>query len=205
MKTRDWRVLPGAIKSGNNLVMKQFAWRVQLADGWNECVTLYIICPRAPTQKPYYQAGFKTSSHGRLCKYIRETSGWTEFCPKSRRLYPYGNDDSFSGAASRDWASGTNQKAEWKTDFPKPSFAHVIPDDSAKLGWYGKMIHGLGSCFGGCGSVPGCVCCPNPYHRGNPASQPGCNDVVYEGQTGLVLKFGRYSRAVDPGLTRVNP
>ena len=38
-----------------------------------------------------------------------------------------------------------------------------------------------------------------------PDSEHRCNDVVYEGQTGLVLKFGRYSRAVDPGLTKVNP
>jgi hypothetical protein len=29
--------------------------------------------------------------------------------------------------------------------------------------------------------------------------------LVYEGQTGLILKFGKYHRAVDPGLTRVNP
>ena len=57
-------------------------------------------------------------------------------------------------------------EAEWKTDVSQPSFAHEIPEDAAKLGWYGKMIHGLGSCFGGCGSVPGRVCCPNPYHRG---------------------------------------
>jgi erythrocyte band 7 integral membrane protein len=28
---------------------------------------------------------------------------------------------------------------------------------------------------------------------------------VYEGQTGLILKFGKYARAVDPGLTKVNP
>ena len=31
------------------------------------------------------------------------------------------------------------------------------------------------------------------------------NATVFEGQTGLVLKFGKYSRAVDPGLTKVNP
>jgi regulator of protease activity HflC (stomatin/prohibitin superfamily) len=31
------------------------------------------------------------------------------------------------------------------------------------------------------------------------------NSAVYEGQTGLILKFGKYSRAVDPGLTKVNP
>ena len=29
--------------------------------------------------------------------------------------------------------------------------------------------------------------------------------LVYEGQTGLILKFGKYSRSVDPGLTKVNP
>jgi len=29
--------------------------------------------------------------------------------------------------------------------------------------------------------------------------------LVYEGQTGLILKFGKYHRAVDPGLAKVNP
>jgi hypothetical protein len=32
-----------------------------------------------------------------------------------------------------------------------------------------------------------------------------CSLSVYEGQTGLILKFGKYHRAVDPGLTKVNP
>ena len=30
------------------------------------------------------------------------------------------------------------------------------------------------------------------------------NVIVYEGQTGLILKFGKFSREVDPGLTNVN-
>lgn len=61
------------------------------------------------------------------------------------------------------------------------------------MGWYGKMIDSLGGICGTLGSIPCCICCPNPYKQ------------VYEGQTGLILKFGKYSRAVDPGLTKVNP
>jgi len=75
----------------------------------------------------------------------------------------------------------------------QPSFAHTMPEDPANMGWYGKMIDNLGGCFGTIGSIPCCICCPNPYKQ------------VYEGQTGLVLKFGKYHRAVDPGLTKINP
>jgi len=75
----------------------------------------------------------------------------------------------------------------------QPSFAHRMPEDPANLGWYGKMIDSLGGFCGTLGSIPCCICCPNPYKQ------------VYEGQTGLILKFGKYSRAVDPGLTKVNP
>lgn len=35
--------------------------------------------------------------------------------------------------------------------------------------------------------------CPNPYKG------------VDQGQVGLVTKFGRFDRAVDPGLVKVNP
>jgi len=75
----------------------------------------------------------------------------------------------------------------------QPSYAHTMPEDPANLGWYGKMIHSLGGFCGTLGSIPCCVCCPNPYKQ------------VYEGQTGLILKFGKYHRAVDPGLCYVNP
>jgi len=75
----------------------------------------------------------------------------------------------------------------------QPSFAHKMPEDPANLGWYGRMIDSLGGFCGTLGSIPCCICCPNPYKQ------------VYEGQTGLILKFGKYSRAVDPGLTKVNP
>jgi regulator of protease activity HflC (stomatin/prohibitin superfamily) len=43
------------------------------------------------------------------------------------------------------------------------------------------------------GAFPCCICCPNPY---KPVSQ---------GNVGLVTKFGRFYRAVDPGLVKINP
>ena len=43
------------------------------------------------------------------------------------------------------------------------------------------------------GAIPCCVVCPNPY---KPVSQ---------GNVGLITKFGKFTRAVDPGLIKVNP
>ena len=54
-------------------------------------------------------------------------------------------------------------------------------------------VNTLGSIVGGFGAVPCCICCPNPYR---PVSQ---------GNVGLVTKFGRFYRAVDPGLVKINP
>jgi len=78
----------------------------------------------------------------------------------------------------------------------QPSYARVIqPDDQDHdtNGWYGSMINTLGGCIGTLGAVPCCIVCPNPY---KPVSQ---------GNVGLVTKFGRFARAVDPGLVYVNP
>jgi erythrocyte band 7 integral membrane protein len=72
------------------------------------------------------------------------------------------------------------------------------------MGWYGRMIDQLGGICGTLGSIPCCVCCPNPYKQGI-LLLDDVNVSVYEGQTGLVLKFGKYHRAVDPGLCKVNP
>lgn len=78
----------------------------------------------------------------------------------------------------------------------QPSYAQVLKheteDDSAH-GWYGGMINALGNCIGTLGAIPCCVICPNPYKP------------VQQGNVGLVTKFGRFSRAVDPGLVRINP
>ncbi|TEY85745.1 hypothetical protein BOTCAL_0013g00530 [Botryotinia calthae] len=77
----------------------------------------------------------------------------------------------------------------------QPSYAQVLQgdDDTSTNGWYGSMINALGSCIGACGAVPCCIICPNPY---KPVSQ---------GNVGLVTKFGRFYRAVDPGLVKINP
>ena len=78
----------------------------------------------------------------------------------------------------------------------QPSYAKVLkPDqeDSSSHGWYASMIDGLGSVIGTCGAVPCCIICPNPYRP------------VQQGTVGLISKFGRFARAVDPGLVKVNP
>ena len=56
-----------------------------------------------------------------------------------------------------------------------------------------RPVNTLGSLVGCCGAIPCCVVCPNPY---KPVSQ---------GNVGLVTKFGRFYRAVDPGLVKINP
>ncbi|KAL9057773.1 MAG: hypothetical protein Q9162_002114 [Coniocarpon cinnabarinum] len=78
----------------------------------------------------------------------------------------------------------------------QPSYAQVLqPDteDASAHTWYGSMIDVLGRCIGTAGAVPCCVVCPNPYKP------------VEQGTVGLITKFGRFSRAVDPGLVKVNP
>jgi len=81
---------------------------------------------------------------------------------------------------------------------PKPedlqkSYATLVGTDADAKGWYGGMINTLGSCIGTLGAVPCCVCFPNPYKN------------VQQGNVGLVTKFGKFYKAVDPGLVRINP
>ncbi|BFZ63271.1 hypothetical protein YB2330_004392 [Saitoella coloradoensis] len=76
----------------------------------------------------------------------------------------------------------------------QPSYAQTLEgEDDSNLGFYPRMINKLGSFFGTCGSIPGCFCCPNPYKE------------VQQGNVGLITKFGRFHRAVDPGLSKINP
>ncbi|KAI8145936.1 hypothetical protein BJV82DRAFT_648857 [Fennellomyces sp. T-0311] len=60
-------------------------------------------------------------------------------------------------------------------------------------GWYGTMMNCLGSIAGGLGTIPCCFCCPNPYKE------------VDQGHVGLVTRFGKFSKCVNPGLVKVNP
>ncbi len=75
----------------------------------------------------------------------------------------------------------------------QPSYAQTIGGENDNHGWYGTMINVLGSCIGGLGSIPCCVCCPNPYK------------TVNQGNVGLITKFGRFHKSVDPGLVKINP
>ncbi|RMZ80178.1 hypothetical protein DV737_g3100, partial [Chaetothyriales sp. CBS 132003] len=77
----------------------------------------------------------------------------------------------------------------------QPSYAQMLQGETEAdaHGWYGSMINTLGSCIGFCGAIPCCLVCPNPY---KPVSQ---------GNVGLVTKFGKFTRAVDPGLVHINP
>ena len=95
----------------------------------------------------------------------------------------------------------------------QPSYARVISgdDDVGSHGWYGGLsmshaivllcqkadfvvlVNTLGSIVGTMGAIPCCIICPNPY---KPVSQ---------GNVGLVTKYGRFYRAVDPGLVKINP
>ena len=43
------------------------------------------------------------------------------------------------------------------------------------------------------GSIPCCIVCPNPYKS------------VQQGNVGLVSRFGKFYKAVDPGLVKINP
>lgn len=102
----------------------------------------------------------------------------------------------------------------------QPSYAQVLkhPDGDATVhGWYASMsesivnvlaisplenkqltsnfylVHTLGDTIGFLGAIPCCFCCPNPFKP------------IAQGEVGLVTRFGRFERAVDPGLVKVNP
>ena len=78
----------------------------------------------------------------------------------------------------------------------QPAYAKIIsPDteDASAHSWYGSMINSLGNIIGACGAIPCCIVCPNPYKP------------VDQGNVGLITRFGRFARAVDPGLVKVNP
>lgn len=66
---------------------------------------------------------------------------------------------------------------------PKASLSKLTP----------LTVNTLGACMGTMGAIPFCFCCPNPYKS------------VHQGNVGLITKFGRFYKAVDPGLVKVNP
>jgi hypothetical protein len=92
---------------------------------------------------------------------------------------------------------GFQAQANMKVEPPKRedlqrSYASVI-EEVHFPGWYGTMINCLGEVVGTLGAIPCCICCPNPFKK------------VNQGNVGLVTKFGRFYKAVDPGLVKINP
>jgi len=74
----------------------------------------------------------------------------------------------------------------------QPSYAYDLGSGTIEHGFYGSFINCLGSCVGACGAIP---CCPfpNPYKE------------VKQGSVGLISRFGKFYKSVDPGLVKVNP
>ncbi|KAG0172809.1 hypothetical protein DFQ28_007003 [Apophysomyces sp. BC1034] len=91
----------------------------------------------------------------------------------------------------------------------QPSYSKELGLDDIPHGFYGTMMNCLGETFGFFGSVGSgfdsslfkhfysqfpCLCCfPNPYKR------------VKQGSVGLVSRFGKFYKCVDPGLVKINP
>jgi hypothetical protein len=94
-------------------------------------------------------------------------------------------------------AAGFRPAQIMKVEPPRPedlqkSYAAVVAEVHYP-GWYGAMTNALGEIVGTCGAIPVCICFPNPFKR------------VSQGNVGLVTKFGRFYKAVDPGLVKINP
>ncbi|KAI5864025.1 stomatin-like protein [Durotheca rogersii] len=100
--------------------------------------------------------------------------------------------------ASSSSAAGFRSQAKMTVERPKQedlqqSYASIVGNDANAKGWYGSMINAIGACMGTLGAIPCVICCPNPYKQ------------VSQGNVGLVTKFGKFYKAVDPGLVKINP
>ena len=73
----------------------------------------------------------------------------------------------------------------------QPSYAQDLGSGEVTHGFYGSMMHCLGSCVGFVGAVP-CCPLPNPFRS------------VEQGSVGLVQRFGQFYKSVDPGLVQIN-
>ncbi|KAL2157770.1 hypothetical protein VTH06DRAFT_5038 [Thermothelomyces fergusii] len=92
---------------------------------------------------------------------------------------------------------GFQPQQPMRVEPPKPgdlqrSYAGIVAEAHFP-GWYGAMVDCLGEVIGTLGAIPCCIGFPNPYKK------------VNQGHVGLVTKFGRFYKAVDPGLVKVNP
>lgn len=74
----------------------------------------------------------------------------------------------------------------------QPSYAQDIGGDDGPHSFYSSFMSGLGSCIGAFGQIPCCFCFPSPFK------------TIPQGRVGLVSTWGRFTRAHDPGLIRLN-
>ncbi|OMJ24414.1 putative band 7 family protein [Smittium culicis] len=76
-------------------------------------------------------------------------------------------------------------------NFDPPKFAveHPVSSDSA----YEYFMNTIGNMVGVMGQIPCCIFFPNPFKQ------------IQQGQIGLINRFGKYYKTVDPGLVYVNP
>ncbi|KAI9197362.1 uncharacterized protein BJ171DRAFT_585685 [Polychytrium aggregatum] len=81
----------------------------------------------------------------------------------------------------------------------QPSYAKQVAIPASDHGVYEAMMSCLGAAIGCLGSIPGCFICPKfvPV-RINPFK------VVDQGSVGLVSRFGKFYRSIDPGLYQIN-
>lgn len=109
-----------------------------------------------------------------------------------------GGGSSSKAAASVEGSGGFQAQHKMKVEPPKKedlqrSYARIVEEDATPDGWYARMKDTLGNIIGTVGAVPGCIFCPNPFKE------------VHQGNVGLVTKFGKFYKAVDPGLVNINP
>ncbi|EPZ34842.1 hypothetical protein ROZALSC1DRAFT_30727 [Rozella allomycis CSF55] len=73
------------------------------------------------------------------------------------------------------------------------SFAKTLDVQPPSHGSYEKLLNAWGNCMGFLGAyIPCCFCCPSPFK------------IVPQGYAGLVSRFGKVYKIVDPGLHFVN-
>ncbi|KAI8092704.1 stomatin family protein [Halteromyces radiatus] len=90
-------------------------------------------------------------------------------------------------------AASNTSKAPMISRNPPHKFAGNYNLDVVDHGWYGSMLNSFGAIVGTLGSIPLCFCFPNPYKS------------IDQGYVGLVTRYGSFTKAVDPGLVKINP